>query len=147
MLDDAARDLHAALLDDVEDELDLPLVVELFELLVGDRGDLDVEGALRESGVAVPALAGLLLGLGISPGRTVSIIPTNRTSAPARFSPIAHAYARAPPSDQPARMNGLPSFISSSLGTYWAARSWMVPSTRSSPYIGVPAGSRLSSGS
>ena len=37
--------------------------------------------------------------------------------------------------------------ISISLGTYCAARSSMVPSTRSKPYIGVSAGSRPSSGS
>ncbi len=40
VLDDAAGDLHAALLDGVEDELHLTLVVELLELLVRDRGDL-----------------------------------------------------------------------------------------------------------
>lgn len=36
---------------------------------------------------------------------------------------------------------------SSSLGTYWAARSCTDPSTRSKPYIGVSGGNRLSSGS
>ena len=50
-------------LDRVEDEPHLPLVVEHLELLVGDRRDLDVEGALREQGVAVPAGPDLLLGL------------------------------------------------------------------------------------
>ena len=36
------------------------LVVELFEFLVGNLGDLDVEGALGEAGVAIPPGAGLL---------------------------------------------------------------------------------------
>ena len=64
MLDDAAGDVHPALFNGIEDELDLTGVVELLELFVGDRGDLDVEGALREQCVAVPARADLLGGLG-----------------------------------------------------------------------------------
>ncbi|SHU38790.1 Uncharacterised protein [Mycobacteroides abscessus subsp. abscessus] len=43
-------------------------------------------------------------------------------------------------------MNG-PSCSSISLGTYLAARSSMVPSTRSKPNIGVPSGRRFSNGS
>ena len=44
-------------------------------------------------------------------------------------------------------MNGPLPPISSSFGTYSAARSSMEPSTRSMPYIGVSGGSRFSSGS
>ena len=64
VLDDPAGNLHPALFDGVEDELDLTGVVEFLELLVGDRRDLHVERPLGELRVAVPAGAGLLLGLG-----------------------------------------------------------------------------------
>src|SRR5271163_3168942 len=63
VLHDPAGDLHTALPDRLQHELDLSLVVEFFELLVRDFGDLDVEGPLGEARVALPALAGLLLGL------------------------------------------------------------------------------------
>src|ERR1700761_9770225 len=63
VLDDPAGNLHTALPDRLKHEPDLSLVVEFFELLVRDFGDLDVEGPLGEARVAVPALAGLLLGL------------------------------------------------------------------------------------
>ena len=64
VLDDAAGDLHPALFHGVEDELHLTGVVEFLELLVRDLRDLHVERPLGELRVAVPAGAGLLLGLG-----------------------------------------------------------------------------------
>ena len=63
MLDDAAGDLHPALLYGFQHEADLTLVVEFLELLVRDRRNLDVERPLRELRVAVPTPAGLLFGL------------------------------------------------------------------------------------
>ena len=87
VLDDPARNLHTALADRIEDEPHLALVVEILELLVRDRRNLDIERPLREPRVAVPAVAGLLRGLrDLLAGRTMSISPTKRTSAPARLS-------------------------------------------------------------
>src|SRR5690349_8285530 len=63
MLDDAAGDRDTARLDRIQDELHLARVVELFELVVRDRGNLDVERPLREPRVPIPAGPCLLLGL------------------------------------------------------------------------------------
>ena len=86
VLDDAAGDLHAAAaLTASSTNCTWPLVVEVLELLVRDRRDLDVEASARRSGRSGPSAArvsSLVCGTS-SPARTASISPTNRTSAPA----------------------------------------------------------------
>ncbi|SLI07840.1 Uncharacterised protein [Mycobacteroides abscessus subsp. abscessus] len=76
-----------------------------------------------------------------------SISPTTRTSAPSARSNCATCNANTAPSDQPYSTNGPSPWMRRSSGMYCLARCSMSPSTRSNPYIGVCAGSRLSNGS